>query len=77
MPPEGYEERKELQRHRDYISFMDRFNDKLQNSTKVKDTLSIDKQIEKAQRELDKAVESENYEEAAIQRDLLIELKEQ
>ncbi len=58
-----------------YNNFINDFNDKLKNSTKVKDTLSIDKQIEKAQRELDKAVESENYEEAAMQRDLLIELK--
>ena len=62
---------------KDYNNFINDFNDKLKNSTKVKDTLSIDKQIEKAQIELDRAVESENYEEAAIQRDLLIELKKQ
>lgn len=62
---------------KDYNNFINDFNDKLKNSTKVKDTLSIDKQIEQAQRELDRAVESENFEEAAKQRDLLIELKEQ
>lgn len=60
-----------------YNTFMDKFNEQLKNSTKVKDTLSIDNQIEKAQRELEEAVEVENYEEAAIQRDLLKELKEQ
>ena len=63
-----------------YRIFINNFNHQLQfncRCTKVKDTLSIDKQIEQAQIELDKAVESENYEEAAIQRDLLIELKEQ
>ena len=62
---------------KDYNNFINDFNEKLKNSTKVKDTLSIDKQIEQAQRELKEAVESENFEEAAIQRDLLIELKEQ
>ena len=60
-----------------YNTFMDMFNENLKNGTKVKDTLSIDKQIEQAQRKLKEAVEVENYEEAAIQRDLLKELKEQ
>ena len=61
----------------EYSNFIDKFNEQLKNSTKVKDTLNIKEQILQAEIDLQLAVESENYEEAAIQRDLLIELKEQ
>ena len=61
---------------KNYKTFMDKFNENLQNGTKVKDTLNIKEQILQAEIDLQRAVESENYEEAAIQRDLLTELKE-
>ena len=76
MPPEGYLERQEEERRSDYERFMKYFNDNLKNSIKVKDTLNIKEQIIQAEIDLQRAVESENYEEAAMQRDLLTELKE-
>ena len=48
----------------------------LLNSKKVEDKISLPAQILQAEIDLQRAVKVENYEEAAIQRDLITELKE-